>query len=231
MVAAAARSGRFLGVDYNYRFFTIFARMKELIDGGALGEVALINVYAHAFCFHHAIDLVRWLGEGAGQVETVSGRYEVTADPKYHFQVQCPDFVYVPSRSASLTLRFRGGALATVTASRFEDLQANMLRVDVVGQDGRLTADGITIQNIMGRLVQTPGDHVVEYDTGADSGFNVAFERSIRAFVETATSTGAASPAAAQAATGQDGYEVLRIERALVLSQQESRTIALDTLG
>lgn len=229
MVAAAARTGRFLGVDYNYRFFPVFARMKELIDGGEIGEVALINVYAHAYCFHHAIDLVRWLGEGCGRVESVSGRYEVTADPKYHFQVQCPDFVYVPSRSASLALRFQSAALATITASRFEDLQANMLRVDVVGEKGRLTADGITIQNIMGQLVRTPGGHALPYDAGADSGFNVAFKRSIRAFVERAT--GAASPAAAPAATGQDGYEVLLVERALVLSQQEGRTIALDTLG
>ncbi len=144
MLAAAARhpegARRVLGVDYNYRFFPIFAKLKALIDGGELGEIALINAYTHAFCFHHAVDLVRWLGQSCGPVMAVTGQYTATVDPKYHFQVQCPDFVYVPSRNAALTMRFAGDALGNITASRFEDLRVNMLRVDVVGERGRLTA-------------------------------------------------------------------------------------------
>jgi predicted dehydrogenase len=218
MLAAARRSGRVFGIDYNYRFFPIFARLKELIDGGELGEIALINAYTHAFCFHHAVDLLRWLG---GPVESVSGQYTATVDPQYHFQVQCPDFVYVPSRNAAVTMRFAGGALGNITASRFEDLRVNMLRVDVVGERGRLTADGITTDNIMGRLTRTPGHENIPYYDGDDRGFNVAFERSIRAFVETVQ--GADTPAA----TGEDGYAVLEIERALVLSQQQGRVVPL----
>jgi len=221
MVAAAGKSGRLLGVDYNYRFFPIFARLKELIDAGELGEIALLNAYAHAFCFHHAIDLLRWLGESCGPVAAVSGQYAATADPKYHFQVQCPDFVYVPSRGAALTMRFAGDALGNVTASRFEDLRVNMLRVDVVGDRGRLTADGITTDDIMGRLVRTPGRQEMAYYDGEERGFNVAFERSIRAFVEMVQ--GVSTPAA----TGQDGLAVLEIERALVISQAEGRMVPL----
>lgn len=221
MIAAAARSGRLLGLDYNYRFFPIFAKLKALIDAGELGECALINAYTHAFCFHHAIDLVRWLGASCGPVAEVSGQYTATADPKYHFQVQCPDFVYVPSRNAALTMRFAGGALGNITASRFEDLRVNMLRVDVIGERGRLTADGITTQDIMGRLVRTPGDEAIAYYDGADRGFNVAFERAIRAYVELVQ--GASTPAA----TGQDGYAVLEIERAFVLAQAERRVVPL----
>ncbi len=218
MLAAAERSGRLLGIDYNYRFFPIFARLKELIDGGALGEIALLNCYAHAFCFHHAVDLLRWLG---GSVTEVSGQYTATVNPKYHFPVQCPDFVYVPSRNAALTMRFAGDALGSITASRFEDLRVNMLRVDVVGERGRLTADGITTQDIMGRLERTPGHEAIDYYDGAERGFNVAFERSIRAFVEKAQ--GADTPAA----TGRDGYAVLEIERALVLAPAEQCVVAL----
>ncbi len=222
MVAAAERTGRLLGVNYNYRFLPIFTKLKELLAAGELGEIALITVYAHAFCFHHAIDLLRWLG---GPVTAVSGHYTATADPAYHYPVQCPDFVYVPSRNAVLTMRFQNSALGTIAASRFEDLRTNMLRVDVVGERGRLTASGITLQDIMGRLVRTPGDREIPYYTGEDRGFNVAFERSIRAFVEKVQ--GSDTPAA----TGHDGYAVLLIERALVLSQAEGRAIALETLA
>jgi len=111
MLAAAERSGRLLGIDYNYRFFPIFTRLKELIDAGEVGEIALLNAYTHAFCFHHAIDLLRWLGQACGPVTAVTGQYTATIDPKYHFQVQCPDFVYVPSRNAALTMRFASDAL------------------------------------------------------------------------------------------------------------------------
>ncbi len=224
MLAAAERSGRLLGIDYNYRFFPIFARLKELIDAGDVGEIALINAYTHAFCFHHAIDLLRWLGQACGPVTAVTGQYTATTDPRYHFQVQCPDFVYVPSRNAALTMRFASDALGNITASRFEDLRVNMLRVDVIGERGRLTADGITTQDIMGRLVRTPGHQELAYYDGTDRGFNVAFECAIRAFVEQVQ--GASTPAA----TGRDGYAVLQIERALVLSQTKRRIIALSEL-
>lgn len=218
MVAAAERSGRFLGVDYNYRFMPIFAKIKALLDAGELGEIALLNCYAHAFCFHHAIDLLHWLG---GPVDSVVGSYTATADPKYHFQVQCPDFVYVPSRNASLTMAFASGALGTITATRFEDLKSNMLRVDVIGERGRLTADGITTVDIMGRLTRSPGDEEIPHEKGEERGFNVAFERSIASFIATTRGEATAS------ATGKDGLAVLKMERALKLSQEHGRTIQL----
>lgn len=225
MVAAAEKSGRVLGVDYNYRFFPIFAELKRLIDSGELGEIAVLNAYTHAFCFHHAIDLLRWLGESCGPVAAVTGQYAVTADPKYHFQVQCPDFVYVPSRGAALTMRFANDALGNITASRFEDLRVNMLRVDVIGERGRLTADGITTEDIMGRLARTPERQEIDYERPEDHGFNVAFERSIAAYVEMVR--GGETPAA----TGRDGLAVLEIERGLVLSQAEGRAISLAEIG
>lgn len=218
MLAAAEKSGRFLGLDYNYRFFPIFSRLKAAIEGGELGEVALINVYAHAFCFHHAIDLVRWLG---GPVKEVSGQYTATVDPQYHFPVQCADFVYVPSRNASLTLRFANDALGVITASRFESLTSNMLRVDVVGEKGRLTAADIRIDDIIGRLTRSPENQEIEFYHDSERGFNVAFERSIRSFVE--KSQGANNPAA----TGRDGYTILEIEHGLFASQRDQRGISL----
>jgi predicted dehydrogenase len=118
-------------------------------------------------------------------------------------------------------MRFASGALGSITASRFEDLRVNMLRVDAIGERGRLTASEITTENIMGRLLRTPGQEEIPYARPDDHGFNVAFERSLRAFVEKVQ--GVATPAA----TGEDGYAVLEIERALVLAQAEQRVIAL----
>ncbi len=218
MVRTAARTGRFLGVDYNYRFFPIFQEVKRRLAVGELGQLALVTAYTHAFCFHHAIDLLVWL---AGPVVTVVGQYTATEDPRYHYRVQCPDFVYVPSRNVCLTLRFASGALGVICASRFDDLHANMLRVEIVGEQGRLTADSIVIHDIIGRLTRWPEKAEITVDAGTERGFNVAFERAIRAFVERVRG------AETDAATGEDGLTVLEIEHALKISQAEGREVAL----
>ena len=100
-----------------------------------------------------------------------------------------------------------------------------MLRVAVVGEKGHVVASGIGTGGIAGQLARRPGDDAIPYEQGPDTGFNVAFERSIRAFVE--KSQGASNPAA----TGHDGYAVLAIERALVISQAEGRTVQLAEFG
>lgn len=84
-----------------------------------------------------------------------------------------------------------------------------------------MTADGIVIDDIIGRLTRTPGNENVSFYQGDDRGFNVTFERSIRAFVEKVQ--GADNPAT----TGQDGYAVLEIEHGLLRSQAEGRDIVL----
>ena len=76
MVKRALELGRWLGVDYNYRFIPAFRKLKEIIDSGELGRIALINVYAHSYCMHHAIDLVRFLGGEIMDVAAMHTRWD-----------------------------------------------------------------------------------------------------------------------------------------------------------
>ncbi len=220
MLAAARRTGRLLGLNDNYRFFPPFATLKRLLAEGALGEIAFLAVTAHAFCFHHALDRLRWLG---GEVVALTGQGSTTADPQYHYPVPCPDFVYVPSRAASVVLRFASGARGTLTATRFEHLTTRLLRLE--GAGGRLVVDGLTRDDIVGRLTRWPEGQEIPTGEGPERGFALSFQQADRAFV--ARVRGAETPAA----TGEDGYAVLLLERALVLAQTTGRTIALPTLA
>ena len=230
MVETARERGRFLGVDYNYRFMPAFARAKQLIESGDLGDLAVIGAYVHAYCFHHAVDLMRFLG---GEVVGVGAQYAATDDPAYHFRVQLAEFVYVPSRCEVATFRFANGALATIYGTRFMDLRQNMLRVDVAGSAGRLLIDGLTTANVVGRLrrfrfagaapdpARAPdGEEIpLPLPSGASPDFQLAFDGSITAFVE-AVAAGRQPPV-----TGEDGYRVLEIEHAIARSMRERRFV------
>ena len=234
MVRTAHERGRFLGVDYNYRFMPAFARAKQLIDSGELGEVAVIGVSSHAYCFHHAIDLVRFLArEACGEVVSVGAQYTATEDPAHHFRVQLEEFVYVPSRCETVIFRFANGALATIYGTRFIDLRQQMLRVEVAGSAGRLVADGITTANVVGTLrhyafagdasnpARSPqGAEVpMPFEGDAQPDFQLAFDRSITAFVE------AVSSRRQPPVTGEDGLRVLELESAIVRSMKEQRFV------
>lgn len=221
MLMAARRTGRLLGINYNYRFFPPLVTLKRLLTEGALGEIAFLSVTAHAFCFHHALDLLRWLG---GDVVALTGQVSVAADPQVHYPVRCPDFVYVPSRAASVVVRFASGALGTLTATRYEHLTTRLLQLEVAGARGRLVVDGLTLDDIVGRLTRWPEGQEIPTGAGPERGFALSFQQADRAFV--ARVRGAETPAA----TGEDGYAVLLLERALVLAQTTGRTIALPSL-
>lgn len=221
MVETARRTGRCLGINYNYRFFPPFVTLKRLLTEGALGEIAFLSVTAHAFCFHHALDLLRWLG---GEVVALTGQVTLSADPQDHYPVRCPDVVYVPSRAASVVLRFASGALGVLTATRWESLTRRLLTLEVAGKRGRLTVEGLTIDDIVGRLTRWPEGQEIPTWAGAERSFALSFQQADRAFV--ARVRGEETPAA----TGEDGYAVLLLERALVLAQETGRTIALPSL-
>ena len=234
MVRAARDRGRLLGVDYNYRFMPAFARARQLVDSGELGEIAILGVSSHAYCFHHAIDLVRFLARDAcGEVVSVGAQYTATEDPAHHFRVQLEQFVYVPSRCETVIFRFANGALATIYGTRFIDLRQQMLRVEIAGTAGRLVADGITTANVVGTLrhyrfagdaedpARSPqgAELPLPLEEGVKPDFQLAFDRSITAFIE-AVAAGRQPPV-----TGEDGLRVLEIENAIVRSMREQRFV------
>lgn len=220
MVQKALESGRILAVDYNYRFFPVFRKLKELIAEGALGRIAFFNVYAHSYCMHHAIDLIRYLG---GEIVEVAAMHTRWDRPEGALPLPVGDLVYTPTRNEGVVLRLENGAVATLSGSLYMDLNETMIQMECVGEKGRVLIDQIHIRDISGRLRLFPEGKEIPLVTPEEQakGFSLAFERSIEAFVESVRANRAPSP------SGIDGLRAVEVEEAIVRSQRERRFIAL----
>jgi D-apiose dehydrogenase len=182
MVDAAARTGRLLAVNQNYRWRADTLKLKELVDAGAIGQI----VGMHQL---HAM----WRDEGPGWRQTTD--YLALAVMAVHwldrFRWLTGDegtTVYAATRSSGLlrskgedwgavTVRFRGGALAHLT----EDwCSASRHRADtfvVDGTRGSLVAEGKTVS----RYGREAGD---EEHHQADGEFPETFAHSMRLLLE-----------------------------------------------
>ena len=69
MVRVAREKGRVLGMNFNWRFLPTIQKIREIKDSNELGDLRLLRIFAHSWVYHHALDLVRFLG---GDVRTVS---------------------------------------------------------------------------------------------------------------------------------------------------------------
>jgi len=218
MVAKALQTGKFLAVDYNYRFMPAFAKLKELIDSGELGRIALINVYAHSYCVHHSIDLIRFLG---GEIVEVAAMHTRWDKPQGPLRRTFGELVYCPTRNEGVVFRLQDGAVATLCGSLYMDLNETMVQMEVVGEKARVLIDEIQIKDIGGRLRLSGVGDVGPLATPEEraKGFALAFERSIEAFVENVRKGRAPSP------SGIDGLRAVQVEEAVVRSQKERRFI------
>jgi predicted dehydrogenase len=213
MVEAARAAGRILAVDYNYRHMPAFRALREELAGGRVGRVLYGLVSAHAFCYHHALDLVRFL---FGPVAHVGAW--VDDDPaRRAFPWHTPEeFLYVPSLSVAAVLRTAAGATVTLAASRLRSLDDTLLDVEVVGEAGRLAVRGLPASNTRPRAVEAwPPWPEAARRLGAEPrepGFSLsdAFRASVAAFVD-ALDAGRPVPT-----SGEDGLEVLRLDQAVV---------------
>lgn len=225
MVAAAQSVGKILGIDYNYRHIPAFAALREEIRRGAFGEVVLLNVGAHAFCYHHAIDLTRFLlGEVAEVCASVNDAQERRGYPW-----DTPEaFLYVPSVSVAATLRMRSGATVVLTASRMRALEDTLLDLEVIGTAGRCALRTLPVNDARPRRVETwPHDEALDARLGLDGGatppfsLNDAFTASIRAFVQ-ALASGQPVPT-----DGSDGVMTLAIDHAVVQAHRYGAVVRL----
>lgn len=220
MVAEALKRDRFLAVDYNYRFIPAFAELKKLIDNGELGEIALVNAYAHSYCMHHTIDLLRFL---VGEIVEIAAMHTRWNRRQGALPLPVGELVYCPTRNEGVVLRFENGAVATLSGSLYMDLAENMVQLEVVGDKGRATVKNVRIHDISGNLVVEPGGRDIPLCTEEErkKGFDLAFERSIAAFVESVRRNQPPSP------SGIDGLRAVEVEEAVVRSQKERRFIPL----
>jgi UDP-N-acetylglucosamine 3-dehydrogenase len=231
LVAAAEAADRVLGVDYNYRHMPPFRALREVLAGGALGEVVLAQISAHAFCYHHALDLVRfWFGEVA---EAAAWVHDVQA--RRQFPWRSPEeFLYVPSVSVGAVLRTAGsggaagGTTVLLGASRLRSLEDTLLDVEVLGSAGRVALRGLPVGDVRPRRVEVwPPSAELEARLGAarpgDPAFSLsdAFAASVAAFVA-ALQAGRPVPT-----DGRDGLAALLVDQAVVQSHRFGAVVRL----
>ena len=223
LVEAAQPHGRTLGVDYNYRHMPPLRALRARIASGGLGDVVTAQISAHAFCYHHAMDLVRFL---FGDVVEVAAW--VADDPAHRRFPRPQEFIYIPSGSVGALLRTEGGATVSLTASRQRSLEDTLLDVEVVGTTGRAALRGMPVRDVRPRAVELfPPDPAAEADfspRSADTpafGLGDAFAASIAAFVAAITA-GTRPPT-----DGHDGLAVLRIDQAVSQAHRIGGTVRL----
>ena len=225
LVAAAQAHGRTLAVDYNYRHMPPLRALQQRIASGGLGDVVAAQISAHAFCYHHAIDLVRFL---FGDVVEVAAWVDDDQARRGYRWTTPDEFIYVPSVSASVLLRTTAGATVSLTASRLRALDDTLLDIEVLGTTGRIALRRMPVGDVRPRSVELyPADPegVARFSPWRSDtpsfGLSDAFGASIAAFV-TAIAGETRPPT-----DGRDGLAVLRIDQAVSQAHRLGTTVRL----
>jgi predicted dehydrogenase len=98
-------------VNYNYRYMETVVDLKTRIASGALGDLAFISISEHSYCFHHSIDLLRYL---YGEVTSVSAKYILDGKP---FTYPLGQWVYTAPHAKAAIFTFENGGLGTITGT------------------------------------------------------------------------------------------------------------------
>ncbi len=212
MVAKAKEKNVLLGINLNHRFTPAAARLKQLQQDGALGEVLFINMalwflnpndpppWHHIRALHpHSIDVMRFFG---GDIK----------------RVQC--FMHkAPGKTSSwstlsLNVQFASGAVGHLTGSQDMSWNHAIERCEVGGSKGRAI-----IENVFQRLEFMPRDSPEKtvLENGIMSGmshFDDTFKIRIGKFIE---QVAAGEPLAA---SGEDGLAAQEVIEAAIRSHQ-----------
>jgi predicted dehydrogenase/sugar phosphate isomerase/epimerase len=153
MVHQAKRENRVLAINYNYRFMPGIRKIREVIEQKALGELVFFNINVHAMSYHHALDLLSFLG---GRIVTVSATFNnddrVRPFGNTDWSKYDPDILYVPSINASVTCEFESGAVGVVNSSYYYNLHSFVLAIEAVFEEGCVTLNGINMFDTTGGL-------------------------------------------------------------------------------
>jgi predicted dehydrogenase len=215
MVAAAERTGSTLGVNYNYRHIPLFERLAAGVESDELDDVHLVSADAHAYCWHHTIDLLRFF---FGEPDSV--RVDHVTDPDAvpeKFRLDGP--LYVPGDAAVGTFRFPDGPTATLAATIHADLSEQLLDLSVYGEAGRACVTGVSRTATTGTVA--PGPIAEDLRAAESITLQDAFERSVDAFA------GAVRRGEAPPTTGEDGLAMVEIEVAAAESARRGERVSL----
>jgi predicted dehydrogenase len=228
MVAAAARAGRTLGVNYNYRSVPSHGVIREELLRGSFGQMALYTATAHSYLWAHLIDLLRFFfGDPvevtAAIVDDQQQRPQATPHAGQAW-MYAADMLYHPSVAASASFRFRNpDFIATMSGSALVPYSQCFWSFALYGSEGALAVNEATNDNLAG----TPGLGPIaeRIRTLAPCSYPQSFDRSVLAFVE-ALQHGRPPPV-----SGEDGLAAMRLEAAVAESARTGRCVMLPAAG
>jgi len=206
MIKTAEKAGRFLGINFNYRYAPHISFLKSLIEKGELGSIRYVNAFTHMACCHHIIDLMRFLVgeiiELYAKIQSINGMGE----------------------NRSFLLSFQDDVTGTLAASSFLGWQHPLLTVDCLG-----SLEYVTAYDIVGGLVRRPVGELTETEKREFKvwmpnvferrDFFISFKRSIEAFVRSVKED---KP---PPVTGLDGLRAIQVEAAAFNSNKKGASV------
>jgi predicted dehydrogenase/sugar phosphate isomerase/epimerase len=189
MVEAAEKNGGVLAINYNYRFMPGIQKIREIIQSGYLGKLALIDIRVHAFSYHHALDLIFFLG---GKIKSVSAYYHndnsIREFGGTDWSQYDEDILYVPSTNLSATFELENDALATISSSYYLNHLGFILSIDAVCENGAVSLTGLNMFNTLGILTHTSNRKLNHFNWGHkqsvfSKGYEYTFYKSIESFM------------------------------------------------
>ncbi|HEY6279492.1 MAG TPA: Gfo/Idh/MocA family oxidoreductase [Streptosporangiaceae bacterium] len=218
-VSACESAGVRLGITFQTRFHDHFGRFREVIQGGSLGEIRVVQVEMSSGrtllkgwrtdpalaglgvinnIGVHAFDLIRFLlGAEVTEVTALTGHEEGLA----------------PETLALVLLRYTTGALAQVNVN--QSAAYPQADITVYGTRGRVTGRSCTRMNMTGQLAILTADGETTLDTASYH----AYQGVVTAFEEAITAGREPSP------SGLDGLRSVELTDAISESLRDRRTV------
>jgi predicted dehydrogenase len=222
MVATARRTGRTLGVNYNYRSVPSHAIIRQELTQGSFGVPALFTATTHTYLWAHLLDLMRFFfGDPAevtaAVVDDQQQRPPVTPNAGKPWMF-ADEMLYHPSVAVSAAFRYRDpDFIATVSGSARVPHDEHFWSFALYGTRAALAVNAATNPNLGGTA--SFGAIADRLMTLAPCSYPESFDRSVLAFVE-ALHEGRPAPV-----TGADGLAAMRLEAAVAKSAREGRAV------
>lgn len=217
MAATAAETGRVLGVNYNYRHFGVFRRLRRMLDDGSLGQPMTLVVTVNRFCWHHVLDLSRFL---LGHATTMQGLVSDDAKLAVDFWPDATELLYVPRQLATASIRFANGAAAVITSSGHQPFPFSLIDLRLVGTKGTVDVQRINVGDLVGR-VEASSNVTWPGPLDGPRTLDDSFVTSVHAFLD-ALAAGRPVPT-----DGGDGLAVMAMEHAVLRASETGRPVTL----
>lgn len=216
MLAAARRTRRVLGVNYNYRHVPAYIRIRDHLAAGTLGAPVLLVAQTHAYLWHHMLDLMRFFfGQPVAIRATLIDDHATRLPPWQHQD----EMLYQPSTVATAIFQFATGALATVAATSHVPMTDHWMSFAIYGQQAMVSLNHAREDNLIGTI--GPGPLAEELRSLPTCSWQESMVQSVVAFVS------ALHEGHPPSSTGGDGLAMMRLEAAVVAAAYKTHWMSL----